>query len=540
MNESDLILDPEVKQRLEQVLGIEVPDPNSLEFQTLLEELQETQPDLFEEVMRGLTVNVEFPAEQQASKVARRESFSALVNRLIFRRSAVDGTPVAAKRRWLMYVFVAAGLLGPGLYILGQTFSRNDTAPEEIDTLAQVAPVQPVQPETQLSREAEPDPEPEITPPPPAPVPVQAKEPAPAPPRTTTPPPPRPVTPAAPAPAAPAPTAPAQPKEVPVVRPATMTLYQNETPRPAQMSLFSSESTEAEELPGLTLYTDESGSDTLLVSNIQDTTPSTLTIPVGENPNTTERPTQLQIGQPESEEAEQSLAQGGMPVGNAPQPQTEMGGAVQPGQVQAGMPVEGGAVQAPDKLLETILQPGARIGAVLETGIVLTPGASVPVVARSDSEWCTAPPCPEITWIGQAMLDASNRVQINFTEAVFGDAAQTITGMALGAGNTPGLGAAVKDTAPTVAQDLVRSAAGGFADYVGVLSQQQKVSFVNGMPITETQTPPLDLFILGKMGSVFDLPENATPIVRISEVPAGSQIIVLFGLSSFGGQAVEQ
>jgi hypothetical protein len=321
-----------------------------------------------------------------------------------------------------------------------------------------------------------------------------------------------------------------------------MAVYQNQAPRPTQMSLFSNERTAEEELPGLTVYTDESTSDSLLVANIEDTTPNTLAIPVGENPNTTERPTQLRVG--ESEEEAEAAGQAGVFQGEMPLPegQTGMPGAngVQQGQAMPGDMVPGGVVQAPEKLLETILQPGSRVGAVLETGIVLTPGAFVPVVAKSGSEWCTTPPCPEITWIGQAALDASNRVQIYFSEAVFDDAAQTIEAMALGAGNTPGLGAGIKDTAPTVAQDLLRSAAGGFADYIGVLSQQQKVSFVNGMPVTETQVPPLDLFVLGKMGSVFDLPDDATPIVRIAEVPAGAELIVLFGVSPAGAQEAAQ
>jgi hypothetical protein len=536
MNESDLILDPEVRERLEQVLGIEVPDPNSLEFQSLLEELQENQPDLFEEVMRGLTVNVEFPAEQQAGKVARRESFYALITRLIFRRSAVDGEPVAAKRRWLMYVFGVLALLGPGLYILGQTFSRNNEVAQEPQQLAQVDPIDPVQPEAPLTSAPPPAPEPEPEPalPPPAPMPVQAKdpEPAPTPPRPVTPPAPRPVTP--PAPVAPTP-APPEPKEIPIVRPGSMTLYQNETPRPAQMTLFDNQATEDEAPASLTLFKDESTSDTLvvaqaedttpdtlLISEAEDTTPETLRIPISENPDATERPTELRIDQPEEE-----MPDTGLDTQQSGTADTAVAGAEGEG-LADGIEVPLG------KRLEDILQPGARIGALLETGIIVTQGTVTPVVAKSGSEWCTTPPCPEITWIGQASLDGSNRIQITFTQAVFDDAAQTISAMALGAGNTPGLTASIKDTAPTVAQDLLRSAAGGFADYIGALSQQKTVSYVDGIAVSQTETPPLDLFILGKMGSIFDLPENNTPIVRIAEAPAQAQLIVLFGISPTG------
>jgi hypothetical protein len=527
MNESDLILDQEVKERLEQVLGIEVPDPNSLEFQSLLEELQENQPELFEEVMRGLTVNVEFPAEQQASKVARRESFYALMNRLIFRRSAVDGEPVAAKRRWLMYVFATLALLGPGLYILGQTFNRNDTAQEEPLELAQVEPIEPVQPDAPLTSAPSPEPEPEPEPPPPTPV--QAKQTTPPPPVTPAPPAPRPVTPPAPTPTAP--TLPA-PTEVAEVLPSSLSIYQDERPRPTAMTLFNSEQAEDKAPASLTLFNDDSSSDTLLISEVEDTTPETLRIPINENPDATERPTELRIDEPEDD------AEAGMTLGTQ-QPDTT--GTDTTETEQASTEVAAGeatseevAETPPGKKLEDILQPGSRIGALLETGIVVTQGAVTPVVAKSGAEWCTTPPCPEITWIGQASLDGSNRIQITFSQAVFDDATQTISALALGAGNAPGLTASIKDTAPTVAQDLLRSAAGGFADYIGALSQQKTVAYVDGIAVTKTETPPLDLFILGKMGGIFDLPENTTPIVRIAEVPTGSQLIVLFGISPTG------
>jgi hypothetical protein len=58
MNDSDLVLHPDVKHHLEQALGIDIPDPNSLEFQTLLENLHKCQPELFEKVMYGLTIKL--------------------------------------------------------------------------------------------------------------------------------------------------------------------------------------------------------------------------------------------------------------------------------------------------------------------------------------------------------------------------------------------------------------------------------------------------------------------------------------------------
>jgi hypothetical protein len=58
MNESNLTLEPEFKKQLEQTLGKTIPDGNSLEFQTWLEELLHTDMELFETVMRHLTVTL--------------------------------------------------------------------------------------------------------------------------------------------------------------------------------------------------------------------------------------------------------------------------------------------------------------------------------------------------------------------------------------------------------------------------------------------------------------------------------------------------
>lgn len=58
MNESNLTLEPEVKQQLEQTLGKKIPDTNSSEFQTFLEDLLHTDMTLFETVLRHLTVTL--------------------------------------------------------------------------------------------------------------------------------------------------------------------------------------------------------------------------------------------------------------------------------------------------------------------------------------------------------------------------------------------------------------------------------------------------------------------------------------------------
>jgi hypothetical protein len=531
MNESDLILDPEVRSRLEQALGIEVPDPNSLEFQELLEELQENHPEMFEEVMRNLTVNVSFPAEQQANKAARRESFYALVTRLFFRRSQVDGEPVAAKRRWLMYLFGALALLGPGLYILGQTFGNRTPAQEPTPEMMEVDPGEPVQPSTPLTAQVLPvqAPAKEDTPPPP---PVQPKQTTQLPPAPTTPPPPTPKLPAAPQ------AAPVQAKEPEEVRPNSLTMFQNQVPLPTQLSMFDNKAAKAEAAAALTLFTDDPASETLLLAELEDTPAENLTIST-ESPTGQTRPTQMRLGEsPEAQTAPTTLEVGQEAAAQETLPLTELT-TEQPGtdgEATTGEIVVGDlAATGPKvKTLTDILPPGSRVAAQLTTGVAVVQGAITPIVAKSGPEWCTTPPCSEITWLGEATLDVSNRVQIRFTQAVYKDSVQTISALALGAGDTPGLTASVKDTAPSLAQDLLRSAASGVSDYIGVLGNQKKVTIVDGVTIAQSEAPPLDLFLLGKMGSLFNLPQNSTPVVRIAEVPVNSQLVVLYGVTATG------
>ena len=227
MKNGDLKLEADVRELLEQELNRDVPDPNSAEFQSFLEELQAERPDLFDEVMRGLHVNVVLPAEAQAQQAERRETVQSTVRRAFFRRSQVDGEPVTAKRRLMAYVLGALALLLPLSYIIGQvlsstgpvidgqvatSFAPESTLPEPPTTALATLP--PAEPESE-----EPDPPEE----PVAEVPEAPAAPVRATPAPRLPPPPRQVrasappapqaTPAPPTPAPSPPTAPAPPQK---------------------------------------------------------------------------------------------------------------------------------------------------------------------------------------------------------------------------------------------------------------------------------------------------------------------------------------
>ena len=212
MKNSDLRLDDDVRTLLERELDADVPNPNSPDFQAFLEDIQVERPDLFDEVMRGLQVNVTLPVEKQAQQAARRDSINEQFTRAFFQRSKVDGEAIPAKRRIITYVFGLAAFLLPVMYILAQTFQFDATSdiaqeqsvplepePGSLNSQSSVSLQTPLEPEVPIP---EPEPRATVTFPDPEPAP---SEPTPSEPRQAAPPPPRQQA-AAPRPPSPTPT----------------------------------------------------------------------------------------------------------------------------------------------------------------------------------------------------------------------------------------------------------------------------------------------------------------------------------------------
>ena len=531
MKKSDLRLDKEVRTRLEQELGRDVPGPNSPEFQSFLEELQLERPDLFDEVMRGLQVNVKLPAEEQAQRAERRENVQTAVRRTFFRRSQVDGEPVTAKRRILIYVLAAAFLLMPTMYILGQILpDRNGAGSAQ----APPAPVDPglgdpqvtsLQPRRETPAEPEPEPEPELEPEPepepePAPTPVRLPPP-PREVRAAAPPAPRPA-PAPPQPVAPrAAPAPAAPAEETGGLPATLSVFEEETqPLPTQLRVFGGD--EPAQAPA-----------ELGVFEAEETRPGSLEVG---GTGGVERPAELGIAEAES---------GGLPEQTILFEAEQESGGGELGQNPSGQPE---APAEPDPATETsaetppegqLFPVGTRVPASLVTGIIVARGGSVPVVAETSGAWCAAETCPTITWIGRATLDELDRVQVTLEQSLMGENLRTAEGVALAADAAVGLTAEIRDESPSLAEALLSSSLGGVSDYVTALTRQQKVTVIDGVALAETQVPEVDAFILGRVASLFSTPQDADtgPTIRVAEVAAGSPFVILYGV---GGDAQPQ
>lgn len=522
MKNSDLKLDVEVKSLLEQELARDIPDPNSPDFQSFLEELQAERPDLFDDVMRGLQVNVSLPVEQQAQRAEKREQRQANVRRTFFRISSVDGEPVMAKRRVMMLTLAGLALLSSAVFILGQMLPDRSGAELaetpleqellEIDSQG-VASLEPPEPEpTPKLSKPEPKPEPEPEPnPDPVPLPPPPRQATAALPPKPAPPAPRPAPPA-PSPAAPVPQATPQAAPAEEALPTSLSVYKEEETLPTSLSVFSEQ-------------TAEGAPQALSIYDVEEERPSNLSIDTGAE----ERPETLTLDAAELEPApDETVLFDINQASEQTDPAGNLGGEGVDGQSTQGQP---GALTLP-----ALFEPGTRLPAELITGILVAEGSAAPVVAQTTGDWCTGENCPDITWIGRATLDELDRVQITLDQAIMGDELRSAQGLALAADFTPGLTAAIRDESPSIVEQLASSSLGGVSDYVSALTNQQKVTVVDGVALAETQVPEVDAFVAGRIADLFSTPQDVDqgPNIRVAEVPAMSEFVILYGLDSTG------
>ena len=540
MKNSDLRLDDDVRALLERELDADVPDPNSPDFQAFLEDIQVERPDLFDEVMRGLQVNVTLPVEKQAQQAARRDNINEQFTRAFFQRSKVDGEAIPAKRRIITYVFGLAAFLLPVMYILAQTFqfdATSDTAQEQsvplepdpgsLGSQDSVALQTPLEPEVPIP---EPEPRAVVTFPDPEPEPP---EPAPSEPRQTAPPPPpqqQAAAPRLPSPAPPAPApSPASPAPTPSPSPSSSqrapapTVPEPAEPLPSSLELYRAQYNAPRSVE---VYRAPQPPGNLRVYQQENVPPASLNL-LGESGE--QAPPQETILFDVN-----AQAQGGAPSSSM------TGGGNTEGQPALPAAQSINVAESPSEKAPFTLPLGSRIQATLATGVFVAEGAAVPVVAHSRGDWCTEPPCPEITWIGQARLDATNRVQVNFTQALLGGTLQNVSALALNPDSSTGLRADLRDEASLSAENLLRNGVAGVSDYVDALVNQQTVTFTDRGIVTETTVPEADAFIAARIAALFDSPVAEGPTLRIAEIPAGTPLLVLYGVNPQPGQPSEQ
>jgi hypothetical protein len=184
-------------------------------------------------------------------------------------------------------------------------------------------------------------------------------------------------------------------------------------------------------------------------------------------------------------------------------------------------------------LSETVLEPGQKISARLSTGITVVEGVSSPVLAESLLQDCLVVGlCPTLLFRGSAELISGNKVRVSFDAVIVNGEEQSFQGIALDAYDNNAISVAVVDEAPTVAQDLIRNALGGLSDYVEALSQAKTVRVLpSGETIEESSVPGLETFLGAAAAKTFQMPATSSSFVRVAQLPAGTPLKVLTGVS---------
>jgi hypothetical protein len=186
-----------------------------------------------------------------------------------------------------------------------------------------------------------------------------------------------------------------------------------------------------------------------------------------------------------------------------------------------------------DALTTALLEPGQKISVRLATGITIVEGVSSPVLAESLPQTCLVVGlCKTMLFRGNAELVSGNKVRVSF-DAVFLDGKeQPFQGIALDPYDNNAITVAVVDEAPTIAQDLLRNTLGGLSDYVEALSQAKTVQVLpNGETIEQSSMPTFETFLGAAAARTFRMPATTSSFVRVAQLPAGTPLKVLTGVS---------
>ena len=578
---SIVTLDPEVRKKLEHALSAKIPDPDDEAFEGFARSLRLVHPELHRELLQGVRVAVTMPVERAVNRAAWRGRLRETVNRLFFQKQWPDQRVLDKKR--LMY----AGL-GGLMLLLPVAFLLSGNLNGSLSE-AGVPASQPAEEIVRAGQTAQPPERAEITPEhlsndgeaSNAPVASQPMGPAndartPMPPERLT----QSGTTTSSSPSfTPFPTT-TPPQPIPTQLPPSFPNQSSEPMLPKQLTVATSSP-----VPEAILLWQKGASSAMRGgSAFPGGLPSSLSsgAAAAKGPTVFVRPTDLvpaltvylkASATPEASPPLSVLAfgpEGQKPDGGARDEEDSNQQSEQPnptvytrtgrfGSLSSDSPTvfsqnQAGTIERaassnttvntesqpvvnitnPPQATETgswgSLRPGDRLPAALATGVVITGDVSVPVLAESMGDWCGTDDCPEVTWIGEAILSANDRVEIYFMQAVVGGELRSVSGVALDDGSMWGLPAELESMSPYAAQALFQSAVGGVSDYLSALANQKRLVFQGDSVIQEGQVPNIESFILGRVAGLLAPPTTQTAEVRVASVPIGTPLMVLYGV----------
>ena len=193
--------------------------------------------------------------------------------------------------------------------------------------------------------------------------------------------------------------------------------------------------------------------------------------------------------------------------------------------------LNGSIDDAAERLLIPTLKTGQIYLATLVTNAVAIQGANSnrSLVVAESKEWCedSSKACPVVRWIGESQYN-NGRINIEFTSIMVGTKTVGGMGIAFANDNSQGLSATVSDTSPTLASDLIRSAASGVSDYANALATASKVTTNGQFLVEETAAPDLWSFLMGSAASTLSIPNNTTSLVRSAHTASGETFQILY------------
>ena len=178
------------------------------------------------------------------------------------------------------------------------------------------------------------------------------------------------------------------------------------------------------------------------------------------------------------------------------------------------------SAEAPAQLMTEQYRAGDTVEGELVVGLIALGEEPLPVIVRGRDG---------SVWQGRAVLNASGRVDLTFSNVAGDSGSQNLEAIALADDGYAGIPAAIKETTPALASDLARGALRGASEFVEGLRDQSSVTLSNGAAVVSRDAPPLDASVLGSVARLFTPPEgeDQQALVRLAEVPSGTKLLIM-------------
>ena len=129
-------------------------------------------------------------------------------------------------------------------------------------------------------------------------------------------------------------------------------------------------------------------------------------------------------------------------------------------------------------------------------------------------------------WQGSASLNSVGRVEITLSQVTAEGQQLSVNALVVGEDGYPGVDATIREATPALAADLVAAGLRGVSDYVGELADAGTVVDDGERVVVNNQAVPLEWALAGSLAELFSPPTAQRAVVRVAEVPAGTQVSV--------------